>query len=130
MPDRKVKEVIHDLLSNKGLQVNGDLKVKVRFGKDHGLVNVDRFSRFIECFPDTDKICIECYEVVAQNIDDERDFSIGFMWIEIDHSKKSLAVKVVTDEEETWKSDLDYLVERHEKLEKTARDALYLLTLL
>jgi uncharacterized protein YuzE len=130
MPNRKVKEIICELLDSNGIHVNGDLKAMVRFGKDHGLVRVEHFNKLVEYFPDADRIYFECTDVIVRKIEPKKDYTIGFIWIEVEHSRKLMTVKVVTDDEETWTNDITYLEDRHKKLTKAVYDSLYLLTFL
>ena len=83
------------------------------------LINVciEYFNKLVEYFPDVERIYIECTDVFARNIDPERGINIGFIWIEAEHNRRTLTVKVVTDEEETWVDDIPYLEKRHEQAE-------------
>lgn len=128
MTSEKLKAVIREVLSSRGLDVKGDLKVSMRFpGEGYGVIKIESYDKFVKLFSDG-RYFIECHNINIRGIEEQGAFTIAFMLIDSEYKNNKWTVNLFTDEEETWVSDIEHLEKRRKKLIEGIKQSLELLT--
>ncbi len=125
--ETKLSSLIHEVLSYKGLDVRGTIKVKWRFlSEGYAVIPIKSLARLVHLWGDG-KLYIECTNVNVKGID-EHLFSILYMLIDAEYKHSRWTVKLFTGEEETYNGSIAHLEQRRKNITTAIKSSLELLT--